>query len=90
MFTEYIYNVDGRERSRFFESWRNAEKALLQDYKSILGGYPDAILLDDKNYFDNCKGIPVREIFMLSKDNDTQKYITYTLSLVTCCFEDQI
>lgn len=88
MFTRYIYNVDGRERSRFFESWKNAEKALLQDYKSILGRYPDAILLDDKNYFDRCKGIPVREILMMSKDNSTQRYITFKLSLITCYFED--
>lgn len=88
MFTEYIYNVDGRKRSRFFESWQNAEKALLQDYKSVLGRYPGAIVLQDQNYFDNCKGIPVRDIFMLSKDNSTQRYVTFKLSLITCYFED--
>lgn len=86
MFTEYIYNVDGRKRSRFFESWQNAEKALLQDYKSILGNNEDTTVINNYTRFDGTRGH--KEIMIITKDRFSFVCSCFTLSLVTCHFED--
>lgn len=84
MFTEYIYNVDGRERSRFFQSWNKANEELTKECNSLLENHPGAKLVYNNDYFNSCKGIPVREIMIIINNS------SFILSLITCYFEDDL
>ena len=82
MFTQYIYNIDGRKRSRFFQSWDHANSELIKEYKGLLERHPDAVTVYDYDYYNTSKGFPVRQIGLLIDG------VSFTLSLIDCYFED--
>lgn len=82
MFTQYVYEIDGRKRSRFFQSWNKANEELTKEYNSLLENHPGAKLVYNKDYFDRSKGYQVREIMLLIEN------FVFRLSLINCYFED--
>lgn len=82
MFHALLKDVDGRRSYRYFNNWDNAEKAMLKDVEDIKQSFSAREVLN-LDYFKADKGIYIREIELLTTENERFKY-----AIIDCYPED--